>query len=128
MYSYTIDTHNNVVLVEFEGDIAVEDYRRLLTELVESPDFQKSPKVLIDQRRGRMTVSVEDTRTQPMWVERLQDRLGEPRVAVVTSSDLDFGLNRMFEISSEDLLSHTGKVFRDIDEAREWLGISGAGE
>jgi hypothetical protein len=128
MYTYSIDTKENVILVEFEGDISVDDYRRLLTEWVESPDFQISPKVLIDQRRGRMTVSVEDARTQPMWVERLQDRLGEPRVAVVTSSDLDFGMNRMFEISSEDLLSHTGKVFRDIAEAREWLGIGDSEE
>jgi hypothetical protein len=124
MYKYTIDKTANLICVEFEGDISIEEYRQLLIELVESPDFQKSPMILIDQRRGRLGISMEDARAHPMFVQGLEERLGEPKVAVVTSSDFDFGMNRLFELSSEAMLSCTGKVFRDMHEAREWLGIS----
>ena len=125
MYKYTIDTASNVIRIEFEGEISLEEYRRLLTELVESPDFQRSPTMLIDQRRGRLAVSMEEARSQPSFILGLQDHLGEPKIACVTSTDYDYGMNRMFELSSEDILNHTGKVFRDMDEACEWLGLSG---
>ncbi len=121
MYTFSIDTALNQISVVFEGEISIEEYRQFMTELVESPDFRPSPKILIDQRLGKLAVSMEDAKSHPMFVKGLQDKLGEATVAVVASSDFDFGMNRFFELSSEDFLQHKGMVFRDINEAVKWL-------
>ena len=121
MYKFTIDTATNFIHVEFDGEISIDEYRRLLTEIVESPDFRQNPSLLIDQTKGSLTVSIEDARSHPAFVRGLQEKLGEPTIAVVVGSDFDFGMNRMFELSGDAILKHTGKVFRDLTEAREWL-------
>ena len=122
MYTYSIDTKTNQINVVFEGKISIEEYRQFMSELVESPDFKPSPKILIDQRLGKLAISMEEAKSHPMFIKSLQDKLGEPTVAVVAPSDFDFGMNRFFELSSEELLSHKGMVFRDINEAVKWLG------
>ena len=123
MYKFTIDKEASFIHVEFEGDISIEEYRKMMMELVQSPDFKPGPTLLIDQRRGTLKVSTEEARAHPQFVAGLQEKLGEPKIAVVTSSDFDFAMNRMFELSSESMLSHTGMVFRSMEEAREWLKI-----
>ncbi len=45
------------------------------------------------------------------------------RTAVVATSDLSFGLSRMYRTLS-DLTSETVTVFRDADEAMKWLDVS----
>ena len=49
--------------------------------------------------------------------------LGKPKVANVVSTDIDFGMIRMFEIYAEGVLQHEFHVFRSLEEACEWLGI-----
>ena len=42
------------------------------------------------------------------------------KVAIVAASDLHFGLTRMAESQA---VATDAKVFRDMEEAREWIGL-----
>jgi hypothetical protein len=44
------------------------------------------------------------------------------RRAFVASSDVQFGLSRMFQILSDESPAEV-RVFRDLAEARRWLGL-----
>jgi len=121
MYSFSIDTKTNFVTAQMEGELRPEDFQALLTEVINSPDYRKDPNILIDQRKGRLVATGDDVRLQINFVKTLQEKLGVPKVAIVVSTSLDMGLNRMFEIQSEGNLSQIGKIFRNPAEAKAWL-------
>ena len=56
----------------------------------------------------------------------LRERLLDPRVANVVSRDHDYGMTRMLELTSQGELPHEFSVFRDMDEACEWLEVDRA--
>ena len=55
--------------------------------------------------------------------ERLTDKMGSSRVAVVAPTDLSFGLARMYEVFS-DCIPKEFFVFRSGDDACVWLGVT----
>ncbi len=107
------------------GEIRREDFESLLMELFEDPDFRPNPRLLIDQREGRLVATGSDVRTQTQFLKSTQDRMGVPRVAIVVGTMLDVGLNRMFENMSEGSVAYAGKIFRNVKEARAWLEEDG---
>jgi hypothetical protein len=46
------------------------------------------------------------------------------QLAIVVSADLVFGMARMYETLTEDSVQDVG-VFRDMEEAKAWLGVAG---
>ena len=47
------------------------------------------------------------------------------KTAIVISKDLNFGISRMFQSYAEnDKIEFEIKVFRDIEKAKEWLGVA----
>ena len=46
---------------------------------------------------------------------------GNCKAALVVSGDLGFGLSRMYEFFIEDKTTNDVKVFRQIEEAMEWI-------
>ena len=50
---------------------------------------------------------------------RFPPGVNDVKVALVTETDLEFGLSRMFELSSK--AKTPIRVFRDLDEAERWI-------
>ena len=47
------------------------------------------------------------------------------KTAIVISKDLNFGISRMFQSYAEnDKIAFEIRVFRDIERAKEWLGVA----
>ena len=44
------------------------------------------------------------------------------RLAIVAPSDLQFGVGKMYEAWSQQMASREMQIFRDVDQARAWLG------
>jgi hypothetical protein len=49
---------------------------------------------------------------------------GQAKAALVVSGDASFGLARMFELTVDARSESQVKVFRDLAEARRWLGAA----
>ena len=48
----------------------------------------------------------------------------EGKTAIVGSKDIDYGLARMYEAyTGLENLPYEYKIFKDVDEAKEWLGV-----
>ena len=124
MYKYSFDVKQNCVIAEFSGDIYIEDYERFLCELSASKEIERSPKILIDQRKGQMVISHGKVEGHSHFVSEMEKDIGRSKVAVVVGSDRDYEMNKMFEKASENTRISEGKIFRDINEAKQWLGIS----
>jgi hypothetical protein len=109
----------------FSGDIGDRELIAAFRRSMESPDFDPTLNGLVDLR----AVQRLDVTSSGIWelaqVLRVADRSRTARrVAIVAPSDFQFGMARM----AATLLSTGGlateyHAFRDMTEAREWLGL-----
>jgi len=122
--SYKIDKARRLVLSEGSGLLTMPDLLAHQDKLAGDPDFSADYSQLYD------LTQVTDVELTPNDLRRLAQRslfLPNARRAIVVSSDVVFGLSRMFEMFRESLGETGIRVFRDHAEALTWvLGKSAA--
>jgi hypothetical protein len=80
--------------------------------------------IVWDFRLAHLTVSAAEVKTLAEFILSGQPAARPPRMAIVTSSDLDFGLARMFAAYREHPSTQV-RVFRDYEEAIVWAQAAG---
>ena len=116
-----IDSSLGVVFSTFQGVVTKEDFLAQVERFHTDSAFQPSFNHLIDTRgTTRFDLSSEGLRTVSMHSAFNE----KSRRAVVAEKDEMFGMARMYEVFREmqnkpDQL----RVFRDMAEARRWLGL-----
>ena len=100
-----------------DGSITLEE----IAELALTNEWEGVRRFLWDHRGVREAPeSTDDLREAAAFSNEVRDLFAGGRVAIVVSSDLDFGLARMFQVFAEGSgIDH--EVFRDRDAARDWL-------
>ena len=120
--SHKIDVVKGVVFTTWSGDVTLEEARSHLQQLRNHADFLPSMSQLSDAREVTSTVSAEGIRELASTTP-----FGEgSRRAIVVSSDVVFGVSRMYELRQLEGGADV-KLFRDIGEARAWLGLKEEG-
>ncbi|MEO8201142.1 MAG: hypothetical protein ABI679_11520 [Gemmatimonadota bacterium] len=118
--AYNIDPHRHLVLSRGWGVVTNDDFMVHARELTEDPRFQPTFSQLSDLR------DAERLELDTFTVRRLAaiSPFGAgSRRALVVSSDLAFGMARMFQTLREGNGEEL-QVFRDIDAALDWLGLA----
>jgi len=117
--TYRIDRERRIILSTASGVLTDHDIREHQQQLRSDPDFDASFDQLWDHRDVTdfqiTTATLRDLATARSF------KPGSRR-AVVTPSDLGFGLARMFQTLHEEAPEDL-RVFRTIEEARSWLGL-----
>jgi hypothetical protein len=120
-YDFFIDKSLNVLFERFKGEITYQNFRDAIQKSYNHPDWQKDQNVLCDLREAALLLSSDEMR-QVIKSFPPDDQAG--KLAMLISRDLEFGMSRMFEIISEDTgIWKEYKIFREISEAKQWLGI-----
>jgi hypothetical protein len=120
---YRIDKQEGVVYATVWGKLTTADVMAARDRVRADPDFFPDMKQLID---GRGLTDWEPTSDE---TSRLADH--DPfgpgaRRAFVASEDVFYGMFRMYQMLTESSDIRVG-VFRDMEKACEWLGISYSG-
>lgn len=118
------DPEANLLVVHLEGAIGDEDLLTYARRVVETPEIPAGHDELIDLRAmeagGRITTP--GLRRVAALFARTDRTPEQSRVAFVASSDVGYGLARMYQaFRSESPLEL--RVFRSMREARTWLGL-----
>ena len=102
-----------------EGTLSDDDLRGHQAAVRADPKFDPGFRQLWDFRAvSEVAVSTDCVRD----LSRTSSFAEGSRRALVVHSDLQFGLARMFQTLTEHT-PHVVGVFRDLDEARAWLGL-----
>ena len=120
-----VDTAAGVRYTAMSGDITGEQIVETFRPAIEARAPETGMNGLVDMRDVRTL----DVSSGAVWELTRMLRAAEPpgirrRVAIVASSDFVFGMARMFEsLASSGGAATEYQVFRDIAEARGWLGL-----
>ncbi len=117
-----IDKEANLRINTVIGSITKERLFEKLNEIYLVPDFDPDMNVLWDLREADLS-SFQSPDLQHLrdFVKNHWGTGGKSKAALVVSRDLDFGLSRMYEFFIEDKTSNDVHVFRNLDEALEWV-------
>ncbi len=117
--TFDADHNSQRVHVVATGDIRIEDMVALVAALVDARCFAYSQ--LFDARAGSLLLTAEETRRIVPLIARMREEHGQARTAFIASSDVSFGMARMYATLASD--SDSGfMVYRTIEEGSAWLG------
>jgi len=103
------------------GTITLEEFKRAIIETFADPAFTQGSPILWDMRDFDTTVADAATFSElVLFNEKTADERGGGRSAIVVSSEVDYGMSRMFQ-SIADGLPTDFAVFRSYRDARDWL-------
>ena len=110
------------IYIQTAGEASISGFDKLLTEIVESPNWKTGTKQLVDHRKLILNkLTTEDMRTIASIVKEHSEKLGNGRCAFVMNDAFGFGMARMYELIGGDHIHQDVCVFYSIEEAVEWL-------
>ena len=115
---YKVDKERHLVMSSASGVVTFADLLAHQEKLLADPDFSPDFSQLWD------LVHVTKVELTTEELRRLAGRSifsSASRRAILASSDLVFGLSRMFEIFRETLGEKGIRVFRNLDDALDWV-------
>jgi hypothetical protein len=123
--SCRIDKAARVVICTHTGMTSDADFIQTYTSLFNDPEYETGMSKLIDLRKadsvgrsGKALTIIGDLLTK-----QYEDSSVTTRIAIVAPADLSFGLGRMYGMLTDDAPQNVS-VFRSVEKAVEWLGVS----
>jgi len=118
-------------IVDSQGDLSVFTVNGELTadEIIERVEeyYTKHPTKLVLWIMGDVDLSAITREEIERIIQIAKKNTGkrkEGKTAIVGSKDVEYGLARMYEAyTGFENLPYEYKIFKDVDEAKEWLGI-----
>jgi hypothetical protein len=110
------------VRINFSGTFSLEDIMSVQSEVTARPFWRTGISFLIDNTRVDIgNINSFDIESLAKMMGRLNNEFGESKVAIVTGSDVQFGLARQFQIKAESQSTALIRAFRNEQTAIEWL-------
>jgi len=110
------------VQVELFGIFSLADARFASSEIVENTNWKNGDSILIDNTKLDMSNARScDIESTTRMMEPLDREIGMSKIALVGSSDIQFGLARQFQTLAEGHTSAIIRAFRRASDAIEWL-------
>jgi ATP phosphoribosyltransferase regulatory subunit HisZ len=117
-YFYKIDKQRRLVMSTAAGVLSKADVLWHQDQLLKDPDFDPSFSQLSDLTHvTRFDVTAAGMRE--MTARTIFS--SESRRAVIVKNELGYGLSRMFEILRESKGERGIRVFRNLEEALDWI-------
>src|SRR5262245_39706735 len=117
---FIIDTNRRLVISCGTGTFRYADFLEHMAKLRSDPRFKAEFDHVVDCRKFEV---LDLTATQIQQMGSRSIFAATSRRAFVVSSDVHFGLGRMFATFREANRGQITMVFRDMLEATTWLGL-----
>jgi len=118
-----IDQTAGVIVCTVKGEPSIEHFGGAVDEYLRHPNFKPGMNALWDLRTAVLE-NFSPNKSMSRVAQafgRIRDERGSGyKLALVATSDLEFGLSRQYE-ALMDRLPFTVQVFRDYDEAWRWV-------
>lgn len=121
-YSISFDSSDSTATLQVSGVLNRAEVMGMVQAFLSDPNWKAGTNVLVDYRKADFSLASEaDIQSVSDSIRRFGNTIGDGRVGVVVSRDLDFGMVRMWELMMGDQVPFAVRVFRSKREAQEWL-------
>ena len=112
---------NDVILLRLVGKYTTSDLKSSILDALDDARLPQRPVLLFDLRESQSLQdrTADEVRDMGRFLAAHGRRFGN-RLAMVTASDLAFGLMRLGAVAAE-AGGVAAEVFRDMGAAKEWL-------
>lgn len=117
-FSYTIE--DSIVRSSAKGKLQKKDLEEYLLELLKDPRYTQDMKEICDLREAELDMSMKDVHNYAQFMKEVDHNFHNCSLAIITSSDLLFGLGRIY-YSLTNSLNLKKNIFRSIEQAEKWL-------
>lgn len=121
-YVYRIDGEFGCIFAKWRGVVTLVDNEAFFHDVEGAPDFRSGLNRLHDFRDARFTYSAAEVRNVIRDDTSAGENHGFRKVAMLVSSDLGFGIARMYQTLSNDP-NQEFWPFRDLQAALTWLDL-----
>ena len=118
--AYEIDAANSIVRVRLTGSLRLDEVVRAVEALLGDPGLEPGTKILSDHSGLEEIATTSLVKSVVPLLERLAERLGPFRCAVLAPRDASYGMARMAGMMAEWTRAEVC-AFRTLDQAEEWL-------
>ncbi len=118
-----IEMAEGAAYVTFSGALTAVSWGEAYQELQAQAQFDQDLPTVWDFRAatGIKDLTAGDFRAFSELVRKVRGSGTRPKVAMIASQDLEFGIARMYELGSKNKIPiHLG-VFRNSEDAVEWI-------
>jgi len=120
---FRVDKKNNLLVRKIGGEVSVAEVMEDLQNALRHPDYKVGMKSLTDLRDYIPTITSSEIREIADYLLADAEARKGMSAAIVVSQKVSYGLMRMLQELSENP-EFSISVFYDIDEAKQWLGVS----
>ena len=104
------------------GPGSAEGIIAFLDAIVSHPSWQPGNHILLDHRKLDIAeITVKGIDRVSHHFQKIGPRLGNGKIALVMKKDIDFGIARAWQLTTDAHVDMQSGVYRSIDEARMWL-------
>ncbi len=108
--------------IVLSGDFIPNEYEGFFFNMLNHKNWKPGTPVLIDETNFHSeNLSIEEIKDIANQCVRLRNKFGPSKCAIFVSRDLEFGINRMWEVFVEKEWDVVLDFFRSRDDAIEWL-------
>ena len=116
-----IDHEKSIAIIEISGTPKMSDIKQKIIDLMGNPEHFDGMDELWDFRNASLaSLTAENIQALSSFVGENLDKLAQ-RTALVVRRNLEYGIGRMWEAYAEVDAPQKRKLFRDIEEAIDWL-------
>jgi len=116
---FSVDPRQHLVTVKFDGPVSLNDLETYMHRLRTHPAFDATFSELVDLTE--VESSQLDYKAASLVARTMDPFSPLARRAFVAPRMVIFGIIRMYQLIRDDEINT--RVFRDMQEARAWLGI-----
>jgi hypothetical protein len=116
------DHKSNVIDVRFKGVIELKGFNSAFQSIINQPDWEPGKSIIFDYREldFRPFTSADMHKVSDLVVQ-YKTLFGSAKWALIISSDLQYGLMRVWEILTEDRVPMNINLFKSRKAARAWI-------
>jgi hypothetical protein len=123
MHGYKINQDINLLVIKYVGETTIAQIAEMLGELIRDPHYSRSLNILSDLRELTSSYTYKEMHAVVDGFPDPGELVGTTKSAVVVSKEVTYGMGRIWASITEDKTVATAQVFRNMEEALEWLGL-----
>ncbi len=115
------DQNRELLHISVQGTPDFDEFASIFETITNSNDYPPNIRAIWDFRNSDISSVNSEMLKHLIEIRKRFEKRNTCRSALIVSSNMQYGMGRMFQMLSEGKIPHEFMVFRDYEECEQWL-------